>query len=114
MAINLTERSSATQAEILTIRYLGWLAENLSGNFFKGEPSPLDIRAAHQCCDRIEHITQYIIEGLDWSDRAQMLAADVEFMRGILESHAAKAGIGQTECVPTYRQLDALQSAITE
>lgn len=95
-----------------TIRYLGWLAENLTGDIFNGYPSVADLRAAHKCCDRIEHIAQYVIEGLPWDRRACMLEKDVDFMRRVLANHAEKLGVGHTNSLPTPQQLDALQAAI--
>lgn len=110
----LIDGSVATQAEMLTIRYLGWIAENLTGDIYKGKPSPSDIRAAHKCCDLIEHIAQYITEGLDWPSRARALAQDVEFMRYVLKTHTEKVGVGQSDCLPTPMQLDVLQTAFSE
>lgn len=98
--------------ELLAIRYLGWIGEALMLSCATGSPDADAVRTAGKCCDRIEHIAQYALDVDDWTNRAEGLIGDVQFMRAALTFHASALEAGLPSYLPTQAQLDDLLGGI--
>lgn len=113
--MQINNLSSERQLTMLTIRWLGQVAECVS--FLVEETSDIKIsnplKIIERCSDRIEHIAQYDLDGLAESTRLEYMANDVEWLSNIVEKNEAVLSTGQLN-YPSATELRELLITLRE
>lgn len=98
------------------IRALAQTAESINGWLAAGGHDakliyPM-LMAAQKLSDRIEHIAQYVLDGVDESAQRRYLEGDIEFLALFLTDYRTTIQEKRQWTLPSYEDIKRLKSAV--
>lgn len=101
---------------LTTIRFLSLIAEatvgTVKGDLDAGEVRRELLDVAEQASDRVEHIAQYAMAGLDDATRRDFIRTDVEWLLRTLDKYAPALRSRMPYAIPAHDDVAALLEAI--
>lgn len=112
---NTVQAMGLTTLNLQVIRALAQTAESINGWLADGGQEPRltypMLMTAHKLSDRIEHIAQYALEGVDESAQRRYLLRDIEFLASFLTDHRGTIRGNRPWTLPSDEEINLMKSA---